>query len=155
MENASKALIIAGSVLLAILLVSLGIGILNGASTDTSKMDESAVNAFNSTWASYIDKTIKGSTVKTMLQKIVENNATEANSGEEKFIAVNFENIGSDKVKENYAGDGTSLKSDLSAIKQAITNGASYTVEGSDYNDSGLLTTITITKGGSGGNTSK
>ena len=49
MENASKALIIAGAILLAILLISLGIMIFNQASNTVSNsgMTEAEVTSFN------------------------------------------------------------------------------------------------------------
>ena len=50
MENASKALIIAGAILLAILLISLGIMIFNQAQSvvDGSGMSEAELSTFNS-----------------------------------------------------------------------------------------------------------
>ena len=54
MENASKALIIAGAILLSILIISLGIMIFRQASgvVDSNAMDEVAVSAFNQKWCS-------------------------------------------------------------------------------------------------------
>ena len=50
MENASKALIIAGAILISILLISLGIVIYNSAkdAASTDQMDDFQVSAFNS-----------------------------------------------------------------------------------------------------------
>ena len=55
MENASKALIIAGAILLAILLISLGIYIFTGAQdvTKNSGLDAQEVSVFNSAMLKY------------------------------------------------------------------------------------------------------
>ena len=55
MENASKALIIAGAILISILLISLGIVIYNSAkdAASTDQMDDFQVSAFNSKFTQY------------------------------------------------------------------------------------------------------
>ena len=66
MENASKALIIAGAILLSILLISLGIMIFNTAqdTTKNSGMTQAQVSAFNNKFSKY-EGTIKGSEVRS------------------------------------------------------------------------------------------
>ena len=58
MENASKALIIAGAILLAILLISLGIMIFNQAqdTVNNSGMSQAEITAFNAIDMSSIEK---------------------------------------------------------------------------------------------------
>lgn len=83
MENASKALIIAGAILLAILLISLGIMIYNQAqsATDGSGMSDAEISTFNSKFTKYEgDK--KGPVVKTLINEIDVNNAREGTDGE-------------------------------------------------------------------------
>ena len=55
MENASKALIIAGAILLSILLISLGIMIFNQAqdSLDGNGMNQAKITTFNSQFTKY------------------------------------------------------------------------------------------------------
>ena len=55
MENASKALIIAGAILLSILLISLGIMIFNTAqdTTKNSGMNQAQVASFNNKFTKY------------------------------------------------------------------------------------------------------
>ena len=55
MENASKALIIAGAILLAILLISLGIMIFNQAqdTVNNSGMSQAEITAFNNKFLKY------------------------------------------------------------------------------------------------------
>ena len=76
MENASKALIIAGAILLSILLISLGIMIFNQAqdTVTNSGMTEAELTAFNKKFLKYEGKQ-KGTMVKSMIQDVMANNA--------------------------------------------------------------------------------
>lgn len=76
MENASKALIIAGAILLAILLISLGIMIYNQAQSvvDGSGMSEAELSTFNNKFTKY-EGSQRGSVVKSMINEIQSNNA--------------------------------------------------------------------------------
>ena len=69
MENASKALIIAGAILLSILLISLGIMIFNQAqdSVQNSGMSKANVQTFNNTFLKY-EGTKSGTDVKSLIQ---------------------------------------------------------------------------------------
>ena len=55
MENASKALIIAGAILLSILIISLGIMVYNNAknTVGSSNLDKQEIQTFNSQWEQY------------------------------------------------------------------------------------------------------
>ena len=81
MENASKALIIAGAILLAILLISLGILIFSQAQdvVQNSGMTQAEITAFNSKWSKYEGEQ-KGSVVKAMMQEVIASNADSNNS---------------------------------------------------------------------------
>ena len=110
MENASKALIIAGAILLAILLISLGIMIFNQAqdTVSNSGMSEAEITAFNNKFLKY-EGDIKGTMVKAMIQEV---NAT------------NSEAEQSDGVKVSVNDD------DSSAITTSgILNNNTYTVK--------------------------
>ena len=83
MENASKALIIAGAILLSILLISLGIMIFTQAqdTVNNSGMSDAEIQTFNSKLQKYESTAgISGSQVKTMINEIIAINAKEANS---------------------------------------------------------------------------
>ena len=75
MENASKALIIAGAILLAILLISLGIMIFNQAqdTVTNSGMSEAELTAFNNKFLKYEGDAVKGTMVKSMVQEVKAN----------------------------------------------------------------------------------
>ncbi len=72
MENASKALIIAGAILLAILLISLGIMIYNQAqnTVNNSGMSQAEIQAFNNRFLKY-EGTQTGSVVKSLVNEVI------------------------------------------------------------------------------------
>ena len=76
MENASKALIIAGAILLSILIIALGMSVYNSSKSASANADLSAteVSSFNSTFEAYEGKQ-KGSTVRTLITSILSSNA--------------------------------------------------------------------------------
>lgn len=80
MENASKALIIAGAILLSILLISLGIFIFTNASDQVKKgnLDEEQVQTFNAQFLQYEGKQ-RGTGVKQLLNKAIASNANADN----------------------------------------------------------------------------
>ena len=89
MENASKALIIAGAILLAILIISLGIMIL-GKAQDTingSGMTQAEVQAFNEKFTKY-EGSQRGSSVRSLIQEVVSNNGTQENQDASRTVSV-------------------------------------------------------------------
>lgn len=74
MENASKALIIAGAILIAILLISLGIIVMNSINApmdEASKQaDQQAVEMFNSKFTGYGGTNQKAASVKALLTAV-------------------------------------------------------------------------------------
>ena len=92
MENASKALIIAGAILLAILLISLGIMIFNQAqdTVSNSGMSEAEVTSFNNKFLKY-ERNQKGTMVKSLIQEV---QATNAGSDENDGITVTVDYSG-------------------------------------------------------------
>ncbi len=80
MENASKALIIAGAILLAILLISLGILIFNQAqdTVNNSGMSQAEKTAFNNKFLKY-EGTQKGSVAKSLANEVLASNSDSNN----------------------------------------------------------------------------
>lgn len=80
MENASKALLIAGSVLIAILLIAMGVRVFNsttGMSDATeSSMQTAEAMMFNNKFSGYMNKTLTQAEARSLLQLIQANNAT-------------------------------------------------------------------------------
>lgn len=81
MENASKALIIAGAILISILLISLGIMIYNQAKsvTDSQQMDAVALQQYNSQFEQYIGTNKSGAQVRALINQVRSSNALEEN----------------------------------------------------------------------------
>ena len=71
MENASKALIIAGAILLSILIIALGVFVFNQAKGAVSSvgLDSQAIEAFNGQFSQYEGRQ-SGSTLKSLIQKV-------------------------------------------------------------------------------------
>lgn len=79
MENASKALLIAGSVLIAILLIAVGMKVFNSTTntTDSAKttMEATAIATFNNKFIPYIGTNKSGSQVRSLINVVVSSNA--------------------------------------------------------------------------------
>ena len=90
MENASKALIIAGAILLAILLISLGIMIFNQAqdTVNNSGMSQAELQAFNNQFIKY-EGTRKGSEVKSLVSEVLASNADDNNKNAGRTVKIN------------------------------------------------------------------
>ncbi len=130
MENASKALIIAGAILLAILLISLGIMIFNQAqdTVTNSGMKEAEVTAFNGKFLKYEGKQ-KGTMVKSLVQEVLANNAGE-NNAERQVTITSTVVVKSSSGDKNYKTD-------------AVKNNTTYTIS-LDYDRNGLVNNINI-----------
>ncbi len=78
MENASKALIIAGAILLAILIIGLGVFIYNQASNTISDtgMDQVAIRQFNGQFEPYLNREIGAMQAKALIDTIDQSNRT-------------------------------------------------------------------------------
>ena len=138
MENASKALLIAGAILICIVLISVGMLVLNSTTDVTDQVGDittsQAAQSFNSNYTGYAG-TQKGSSVRQLLGAIATNNQTN-NAGH--TIKVTTSNIGTDITDVNDASDITAKMSD-------IVNSATYTVEITAM-DAGYVSAIKISK---------
>lgn len=134
MENASKALIIAGAILLSILLISLGIMIFNTAqdTTKNSGMTQAQVSAFNNKFSKY-EGTIKGSEVRSLIQEVIASNGDQNNVNASRTITIQLNSA--DYVT------GTTVKNSSTQIETT----KSYTVKITEYNTDGTVKTISIT----------
>lgn len=137
MENASKALIIAGAILLAIVIISLGLIVVNNTreTVDTSNLNEQEVQSFNAKFSPY-EGEITGTRVKTMLQTVIA-----SNQENERFpISVKFKAKGAAAFGSSYSG-----ASDISTnITKNITNTSSFKVTLSAYENKGRVSEISI-----------
>lgn len=130
MENASKALVIAGAILLAILLISLGIMVFNQGqdAIKNSGMSKAEISAFNGQFTKY-EGDRRGSAVKSLIQEVNASNASDTAEGNDRHVTVNL--------------GGTAITSTA-----GISSTATYSVVIPDdgYDNSGFINTINITK---------
>lgn len=96
MENASKALLIAGAILICILLIAIGMYVYNSANATVgsavSQMSQQEKDIYNAKVKSYIGDTVKGSEVKSMIENVISMNQENANKSG-KFISITAKNI--------------------------------------------------------------
>ena len=145
MENASKALIIAGAILLSILIISLGIMIFTQASSvvDSNAMDEVAVTTFNEKFTQYTGNNVRGANVNALLQRIVQNNVTNSDDASKQVkVLVKAEKwTTSDGETKPVTETGTAITT--MKVGKAQT-GKSYRVSADVDGKSGYVTLITI-----------
>ncbi len=129
MENASKALIIAGAILLSILIISLGIFIFQQAkeATNTDQLSELEVTSFNNKFDKYEGTKVSGAQVKALINAVNTNNNTTEDEGKQ--------------VEIKYQGGLTAAK---------ISTGKTYNVEVPEgkegHTTAGLIRVIKITE---------
>lgn len=91
MENASKALLIAGAILIAILLIGIAMmvfGNINGmVETAGQQGDQMQIQAFNRPFEQYAGDRVSGSNVKVLLTNINSSNATYADDASKQIGA--------------------------------------------------------------------
>lgn len=77
MENASKALLIAGAILLSILLITLGIMVFSNAkgTINDVNLDAQQVQAFNSKFIMYCGNKVSAAKVNALVEAVTANNA--------------------------------------------------------------------------------
>ena len=90
MENASKALIIAGAILLSIIIISLGIMVVNNARNQIGgqNLNKEQIQTFNAQWENYVGNTKTASEVRAMITSMIANNAAESQSGENRWVSL-------------------------------------------------------------------
>lgn len=135
MENASKALLIAGAVLIVILLISVGIMIFNSSkglfSSATTSMTEQEQMMFNTKFTMYEGTNISGTQVRELIRSVITNNTNEDNPA----VKINDSEI-------TATTDATKLPG---ATPTTITTTGRYTVQCIRNSATGLIDNITIT----------
>lgn len=93
MENASKALIIAGAILISILIIGLGVYIYTQASSTVKKANLSSQEALaqNGQFTSYFGTKVSAAEVKQMLSLVTTNNITASTADEAKAISICYQ----------------------------------------------------------------
>lgn len=127
MENASKALIIAGSILVSILIIGLGVYIYNKAASTVRRggdLTSQEAQAQNQQFQSYFGERVSAAVIKQMLGLVRSNNITGSTAEETKSIAI-------------YYQDGNTLKYESpTAMMSILKAGKTYFVgTANDYVD--------------------
>ncbi len=138
MENASKALIIAGAILIAIVLIAVGVLVVNNMNEPVEQgvegMTDQAKQIFNRKFESYQGEQNAGN-VRALLSAIRASNASDTQIHE---VKVTYNDGSADIVKD--ITDDTNI----TKAQNAITTANTYTVTFS-YN-SGIIDGVTIKK---------
>ncbi len=142
MENASKALILAGSILIALIIISLGIMMFYNYSNslkNNPSLDKQTITAFNHMIEPYIGKNKSGSQVNTLINKAISiNNNAKIAGGSMQYVNMT---IDGDVVTSYNTSDHTvTIDNDIKAV-----TGKFYNVEPTYNPDTGLINTITVT----------
>lgn len=137
MENASKALIIAGAILISILIIGLGVFIYNkakGAMDDSISLDSQKVQSINAKFEAYEGKGRSASDVKALLDLVRTHN--------NQYTSANIAIVGPDSRQFNLANE-------ISTLKTTIDSTRTYTIKIDGYHTgtySGLINKITISQ---------
>lgn len=140
MENATKALLIAAAILIAIVVITLGVFVLGKGSTlvkENSDMSDVEISTYNSKFDSYCGKNIRGAQVRQLINAVNQHNRTNKDDASKEI-----------ELEGKSLGDGKVLGSDKTKYDvNAIATGFAYDVTPT-YGDtgSGLITKITIEK---------
>ena len=140
MENATKALIIAGAILISILIIALGVMIYNNASgtVDSANMSDTEIQAFNSKLTQYMSDNMSSTEVESLIKTVQASNETEYASGSGRYVYI--EVIQSDGTTDKY---GSSTDYEPSTTVQTVLSDKYYHYEYS-YSSAGLINSITI-----------
>ena len=145
MENASKALIIAGAILLSILLISLGVLVYNNAKDTATgtNLDSEKAQTFNDKISSYCGKNKSASNMNGLVSAISASNGAQKGKSDQHFITITIKDI----EAVYYTGgaiDETQAKSAGSSypnFSAGVTYQASYTTDAAGY-----INAVTISK---------
>lgn len=133
MENASKALIIAGAILISILLISVGVLIMNSTGGVTAGMESSAkameMQSFNSQFTTYIGDSISGSQVRSLISNVIASNKNNDDH------TIEMKGLGQSGF--------TSNSSDLGTMSKKVKSSKKYTVT-MDNDEDGFVKQITV-----------
>ena len=130
MDNASKAIVIAGAVLIAVMIISLGVFLFNSASNTGKDFSTSMVSKeilqYNSRYSTYTGAGVSYSDTKSLINNIRQHNS-------------NVEELGQ---YSRIAWDVNGSNENMSSLKPTET----YKIEISSYDSQGVITGIHIEK---------
>ena len=141
MENATKALMIAAAVIVAVLIISLAVGIFTSASEQVDgqgDLTEYQIQAVNDKFTNYIGTNMSGTEVNALLTTVFNHNMSEEDAGTR--VAVKFS--GTVGKPDGWKNVTTSKKPTAAYTQVSTANRYSVTAK---YNtNTGLINSITI-----------
>lgn len=134
MENATKALLIAAAVLIAILIITLGIVVYRMAAEamQDANLNDAEITKFNGKFEAYEGPVVSGSKVNSMLKTVLTHNLNNKDEGRQVTIT----------------GDIALATTATALPDNRADTGKTYTVK-VIYGDAGYITTINVTANGS------
>lgn len=133
MENATKALLIAAAILIAIVVITLGVFVLGKGSTlvkDNSDMSDVEVSTYNSKFEAYFGTNVRGAQVRQLVNAVNQHN--KAN-----------EDDPSKTVKlKGVKGEGATEAPNFD--DKTIQTGKTYKITATGHTSGGLISEITI-----------
>lgn len=138
MENATKALLIAAAVLIAILIISLGLVVYNSSAetVKSANLSQQEVQSANEKFARYNGKNKRGSEVNAMLQTVLNANVDATAAGE------------NDRRVTVKLGDDTLLANNATSITTQADTSKLYDIEVKYGGNGGLVNEIVVTAHG-------
>lgn len=135
MENASKALLIAGAILIAIVLITLGVLILGKGQEVAKEADMSAteISAFNAKFTQFEGTRVRGTVVKQLYREVLQHNLVN-DAGKRVNIAATGSTVGN-------LGKGDT---DTTLPDNIGDAGRVYKVTPTYNTDTGLIETMTV-----------
>lgn len=134
MENATKALLIAAAVLIAILIISLGLVVYNNSANTVNQANLSSqeIQAQNEKFTRYNGKNKRGSEVNSLLQTALNYNLNTTDEG--------------NKVTVTGKSGAPSLATTATSITTQADTSALYTIEVKYEGAGGLVSEVIVTK---------
>ena len=136
MENASKALIIAGAIILGILIIGLGMAVFTQAreAITGANLDSEKAQAFNSKFMDYTGPSVTGVQLKSLIDLVISNDSTTSTT-ENPTITLKVTPKGGTETTAN-------TNTALAALRNKIKNADRYEVTVTAYDTAGRITAI-------------
>lgn len=154
MENASKALLIAGAILIVILLIGVGMMVYQGAQgtidSAISSMNQQEKQIYNQQFSDYEGTNKKGTQVRALIQAVMNNNVENKETPEKSvgldLSAANISGITVNKWEyKTLATD--EIAAQMSTARARVNSSALFTVETETDTATGLIKNIKVTAG--------
>ena len=137
MENATKALLIAAAILIAILIISLSLVVYNMASETAGSVNlsEAEMAQFNAKFTPFVGTKIAGSEVNALVNTVFSHNQSESLAGTGRYVALY-------KTKKADANQFAGNPADFNELVK-FTTGKYYSVTAT-YDSTGLVQYLVI-----------